>query len=101
MRLTRLGPGTPVSKPFSEEGGDVGSYMMWVLLAMVAMVGLVLLLFLPGIWVFALLALAVALVLGIFRMIAAGVSGTADDTSDVEERRDEFEQRERDRRRAR
>ncbi len=73
----------------------MGVYMMWTLLALAALVGLALLLFLPGVWVLALVAAAIAIVYGVVWAVGRGVRDVAsgEPTPDVEERRDEHVRR--------
>jgi hypothetical protein len=79
-----------------------GVYGMWFAIGLLALVGFVLLLVVPGLWVLGLIAVALAIVWGIAYAIGAAVRGAAGGTtSDTEERHEEFDRLEDERRRAR
>ena len=75
------------------------SYAAWALAALLVLVGFVLLLFVPGVGILALVALAVGIVFAAVLGISYG--GSRDTTSDVEERRQEHLERQADKRAAR
>lgn len=80
----------------------MGSYLVWPVIGFAVLVGIALLLFIPGLWVLGVVALAVALVGGIVLGIgAAGRRAAGDQTPDIVERRREHEDRQRKRRRSR
>lgn len=80
----------------------MGSYLVWPVIGFAVLVGIALLLFIPGLWVLGVVALAVALVGGIVLGIgAAGRRSAGEQTPDIVERRHEHEDRQRTRRRAR
>lgn len=77
----------------------MGSYLVWPVVGFAVLVGIALLLFIPGLWVLGVIALAVALVGGIILGIgAAGRRAAGERTPDVVERRREHESRQRDQR---
>ncbi|MCW2961146.1 MAG: hypothetical protein JWM90_1533 [Thermoleophilia bacterium] len=76
----------------------MGAHVMWILIAFFALVGAVMLLFVPGLAIVAVLALVVAA--GLVVAVVLGRSVGAHTDPDVIERRDEFEQRHDDQRRA-
>jgi len=78
----------------------MGAYVGWTLAATLVLAGFVLLLFVPGVGVLAVVALAIGIVLATLLGISYGAS-RAELTSDVEERRAEHVARRRSRRRAR
>jgi hypothetical protein len=75
------------------------SYAAWALAALLVLVGFVLLLFVPGVGILAVLALAVGIVFAAVLGISYG--GSRDTMSDVEERRAEHLERQADKRPAR
>lgn len=79
----------------------MGTYFAWMIAALLVLVGFVLLLFVPGVGVLALLALAFGIVMAAILAISYGGARRATDiTPDVKERRDEHRERQR-RKRAR
>lgn len=80
----------------------MGSYLVWPVVGFAVLVGIALLLFIPGLWVLGVVALAVALVGGIVLGIgAAGKRAAGDRAPDVVDRRREHEARQRDQRKRR
>lgn len=72
----------------------MGSYLVWPVIGFAVLVGIALLLFIPGLWVLGVIALAVALVGGIVLGIGAAGRRTAGSrTPDIVERRREHDAR--------
>lgn len=79
----------------------MGTYVAWTIAALMVLTGFVLLLFVPGIGILALLALAFGIVMAAVLAISYGGARRGGMTSDVEERRAEHRGRQRDQRRRR
>ncbi|MEO6866990.1 MAG: hypothetical protein ABI200_03120 [Gaiellales bacterium] len=67
--------------------------LLSVVAALLAVVGFVLMLFVPGLAIFAALMLAVGIILGIGVVLSGTADHGIDSMSDVEERRAEYERR--------
>lgn len=81
----------------------MGTYVIGLLTGLALLAALVLLLFMPGVWVLALLALALAVIAVVEWALGRGVKAAVDTAAPADERRHEFREddvRDDDRRRA-